>query len=241
MPFKRYKAEDRFVDGPDANARADAIERLEATIPNRSPNFRPMRILARITAPGADPGSYGWVSEAWKLEDLEFVEAYSLSHLDLGLAREINGTLGIAPSTLVELFKINDTEGRPVMVFSAPPAPRWVKLTAATAIPGASNRWTYTGVRQRRTATGFEDFDPYQTITGIVNSIEAFNSASGVQGHGVNITPVSGGGNYPNGYSVQPLHVGNPVVEVKRELLDDGTTVWTCQMSNADDGTCEAT
>lgn len=110
----------------------------------------------------------------------------------------------------------------------------WVRLDYSTAIAGTTNRWTYTGTVYTRTATGFTAAYPAQTISGIVNSMESGNSASGVQGNGINIT----GDDFPAGFSLQPAHVGHPIVRAKREYLADATLVWTIQVANAVDGTC---
>lgn len=120
-----------------------------------------------------------------------------------------------------------------------PIRPYWVRLNTATPIGGASHRWTYSGSRCRRTSTGWALLDPTVTVAGIYNAREAFNTASGIQGNGIDVTTVSDAGTFPDGFALQPASRGSPVVQAWPEPLDDGAAAWSIDVPNAIDGACE--
>jgi len=115
----------------------------------------------------------------------------------------------------------------------------WAKITGSLTMSGADNRWQYAWSEQVRTATG------WTTPTGgrsgtteedfALNSAEAFNDATGVQGHGVDID----GADYPAGFEMQPIQ-GDRVVRMWQETATDGSVAFSFEATNADDGTCEA-
>ncbi|MCX5658585.1 MAG: hypothetical protein NTW19_02550 [Planctomycetota bacterium] len=258
MTFRRYQAGDRAIDAADFNARAEAIESLLGSGGGRGlagpdgllldRRSRPGETLwvARLTADAATPGHYAWTAQAWDADAGTsgsggwWVDAGE-GDSTLGPAIEINGLDAVGVGQIVLLREFANADGRPSLFFTAPRTWVWVRLTAA-ALLGA-NRWLYGGTRQARTATGFADFSPAMTIAAVagdafLNAIEAFNDGSGVEGHGVDVTTSTGGGSYPDGFSVRPVSRGGPVVRATRERLGDGTRVWTLQAANADDGAC---
>lgn len=153
MPFKRYTSDDRMVDGPDANARAEAIESLQGAIPDRSARLRlPPRILARITGAGADSATYEWVGITWNSATSAYVDAGSVSHATHGDAREINGATDVAADTRVWLQQIDQADGDPLMIFQSPAAEAGPKVFpvevaktgGADGTDSTTATWTYT-------------------------------------------------------------------------------------------------
>lgn len=76
----------------------------------------------------------------------------------------------------------------------------WVRITASGAISGSPNRYEYTGVRQMTWVHGqFQDQTGSSAFGDIFNELESYNSASGFQGNGENLSE------YPGGTTVRPI------------------------------------
>ena len=110
----------------------------------------------------------------------------------------------------------------------------WAKVTAGTL--GSNNQATYDVTEQRRTSTGWEDMPNGRSIEGLVyNAREANNTASGLQGNGVdNSTQI-----FTDNSNLALKEIrGEPNVWIRLDTLADGTQAWTMEASNAIDGTC---
>lgn len=109
----------------------------------------------------------------------------------------------------------------------------WAKITGSTA--DGDNKWTYAFTEQERTAGGWQNKTDGRTGSGAVNSAEANNSGSGVQGNGVDIDGSIFTDN--SDLALKPIQ-GEPVVRMWEEALADGTKVYTFTLANAIDGEC---
>lgn len=113
---------------------------------------------------------------------------------------------------------------------------RWAKIITPTVV--SPNRWFYFFRWQRETASGWEDdtdaTDPVDLQLRAYNSIEAFNTGSGIQGNSID----HDGGDYPAGFSLQPVR-GNPVVQMWIGVDQDGAGTYRFSYVNAEDGTCD--
>jgi hypothetical protein len=106
------------------------------------------------------------------------------------------------------------------------------KITGATSI--GANRWEYdwTEVRLDDTKVFTTSTRNSATHGKALNIEEAFNTASGVQGNGVDVDPL------PGTFALQSVR-GNPVVELAgAHRLTDGTQIWLFSETNAIDGAC---
>jgi hypothetical protein len=89
--------------------------------------------------------------------------------------------------------------------------PLFIKITAFATINGATNRWKYSWVQQKLSASGVwveKNNGMSSGTTGMFayNSVEANNSAAGIQGNSIDIA------NVPAGFSIKPVQ-GNPIVQ----------------------------
>jgi len=107
-----------------------------------------------------------------------------------------------------------------------------VYAVVASATPWLANKWKYTCVEQEMTATGWQNLSSGRTFTACLNGYEANNSATGIQGNGVNV------GTLPAGFKLVPIR-GNPVVELWQGTTADNVG-WRFSEPNGVDGTCTA-
>lgn len=112
---------------------------------------------------------------------------------------------------------------------------RWVKITGSTLI--SPNRWKYTWIEQKLERTGLW-LDKPDGLTSAsdgysqaYNTIETNNSATGVQGNGIDLTTL------PGNYAILPAR-GTPVVELWRTMNCDGVVECFFQYENGVGGTC---
>jgi hypothetical protein len=112
----------------------------------------------------------------------------------------------------------------------------WIKITGATAITGASNRWVYGWEKVRLVRGG--TFAPPQIpdsslLTGILayNSVEANNSGGGIQGNSIDLALL------PPGVNILPVQ-GGPVVRAWVETNCDGDAELIFQYENAITADC---
>lgn len=203
------------------------------------PPILPTQIIpAKITASTTPDGWYQWTEQVWDVDAVAWTDGIN-TYATLGPAYEITGSTSVDVGTFITLTRAQATNGLSILTFQLGGGGSneiWVKLTSASAISATTNRWTYSGPRQVRTATGWTAYSPSTTISNIYNSREADNDGSGVQGNGIDIS----GADFPAGFSLKSLATGTPIVRVYPEFLSDGTAVWTCDAANAVDGTCDA-
>ena len=117
----------------------------------------------------------------------------------------------------------------------------WARITSATS--QGNNKWTYRFTRLEKTSPGYDgwtDLVPEFSRTAY-NSAEDQNTASGVQGNGVDVS----GADFPAGFSYQPLPVGLRVWVEEVSFGDaankiEVTEYWIKNFPNGIDGTCEA-
>lgn len=115
----------------------------------------------------------------------------------------------------------------------------WMKLTNATAIVGHVNAWQYAGEEVYMGIDGYwQTKEDGKTSQRIYNSMEANNSATGVQGSGINVD------NLPATFSFKPIGgtgaVGQPVVPCTpmKDCEDPPNDVYVFSAPNTADGTC---
>ena len=112
---------------------------------------------------------------------------------------------------------------------------RWVKVTSSTLISGADNRYAYDWIEQEPERQGlWRDLQGGLTsadegFASAYNSIEANNSASGVQGNSIDLDTL------PGTYSILPVQ-GNPVVRLYRKMNCDGLMEYFFSYENATGG-----
>lgn len=119
---------------------------------------------------------------------------------------------------------------------SPPPFLR-MKLTNATLISGRSNAWVYSGTEQIPGQDGFWTDKPSgKTSAKIFNMIEANNSATGIQGCGINVD------NLPVGFALRPVGgtacAGHPVVKCYPDVDCKGVGIYYFEDVNLADGEC---
>ena len=108
----------------------------------------------------------------------------------------------------------------------------WAKITGASSISGADNRWAYSFEEARYKKEGTWETKSGGKTGTAYNTIEANNTSTGVQGDGTNPD------NYPSGVSLKPIGTG-AIVEISEVVnCDDGSTEYVFQESNNPDGTC---
>lgn len=115
----------------------------------------------------------------------------------------------------------------------------WAKITGSASI--GTNRWKYAWTEQRRTSTGFENLTSGRTGTTstdfAINSVEANNDGTGIQGNSVDIDGTIFDDN--TGLELQAVR-GDPVVRMWVDTDADGNTAFTFEYVNAIDGECAA-
>ena len=204
--------------------------------------------MAQITDDGATDGFYKFKEVTWDPTTGWWKDVTGgLTDTDLGEALEKSGLDQVGLDQFVSLKQIlayDATEQKevPIYTFDVPRRWIWANLTGETEI--STNRWKMAWTEVVRTSTtGFGAPSGRTALSGtatgdpVINSVEANNAATGVQGNGVDVD----GADYPAGFSQQPIsRDGKTVVKIYRQRLSDGTMVWTTTQPNADDGTCEA-
>lgn len=205
-------------------------------------------VTVRLTEDGATVGRYKFKQVRWNTTNAEWEDVVNgLTDADLGEALERSGldkigldqVVCLQPLTYID-DQVNPAEKMRVYAFDIPRRWLWANLSGETSI--SANRWEMGWTEVVRTATGFGAPSGRTALSGtaaldpVINSVEANNAATGVQGNGVDID----GTDYPAGFSQQPSsRGGKTVLKIYRQRLGDGTRVWTTSQANADDGTCE--
>lgn len=119
--------------------------------------------------------------------------------------------------------------------------PFWAQITGSAAISGASNRWKYSWFEVERTATGFQTKGGGRSGTTserfAINSIEANNDDSNIEGNSVDLSGQIFTDN--SGLELQAVR-GTPVVRMWLEYDVDGNPAYTFEYVNAIDGECAA-
>ena len=207
-------------------------------------------VTVQLTEDGATPGFYKFKQVRWNKTNGDWEDVTNgLTDADLGEALERSGLdkvgldqiVCLQPMTYID-DQVNPAEKARVYAFDVPRCWIWANLTGETEI--STNRWKMAWTEVVRTSTtGFGAPSGRTALSGtatgdpVINSVEANNAATGVQGNGVDVD----GADYPAGFSQQPIsRDGKTVVKIYRQRLSDGTMVWTTTQPNADDGTCEA-
>ena len=146
-----------------------------------------------------------------------------------------------------------DETRQPLLTFSSPVKWIWAKVTGSTPLHDPNqNQYEYHWTEFVRTGHG-EGSTPWTEpalntdldwvpLTSSAdeyahNSVEASNTNSSVEGHGVNVS----GGGYPAGFGVQAVSAGTPIVRLYEDITFGASGLeryYTVQFENADDGTC---
>lgn len=109
----------------------------------------------------------------------------------------------------------------------------WAKITGSTA--DDTNKWTYAFTEWERTASGWQSKTGGRSGSGALNSVEASNDGTGIQGNSIDIDGTVFDDN--TGLEIQPVQ-GEPIVRMTAEVLADGTEVYSFEYVNAVDGEC---
>lgn len=207
----------------DANSR-DALRDMKADY-----DLRMAGAQGRIRTPASPSNKYGGMAAqfigfvklgawdtsnlgyAWKLLERNATNAGwdTLTGWDstaLGLACEVNDNVAIPLNTIVPLFRAKDANGLPRNIFVSEAVWLAIKITGAMPLAGQPNMWSYTYTEQKPGAPGlWVDKPGGQSGSNAYNSMEANNSASGIQGNGIDLSTL------PAGSVLLPIR-GNPVV-----------------------------
>lgn len=204
-------------------------------------------IDCKIVAPYSETSLGVYTAHTFIADDWNAEEHDELEEADLGTRTDndaivyflpdiVSGSNGLVADNYIQgrFVGFTDTGKRLIIAAGAGAggAMIWVKITGATLISGAANRWEYTWVEQVPGSAGaWSDKEGGLTsadseIPGY-NSVEANNSASGVQGNGIDVDTLSAG------FSIQPIR-GNPVV---KGTFINGQLIFS--QVNAVDGECE--
>ena len=112
----------------------------------------------------------------------------------------------------------------------------WAKITSSAT--DGTNKWKYAWTEQTRTAAGWEDLTDGRTGTTssdfAINSLEANNDGTGVQGNSIDIDGAVFTDN--SGLEIQPVQ-GDPVVRMIVDIID-AAQLYTFEYVNAVDGEC---
>jgi len=118
--------------------------------------------------------------------------------------------------------------------------PFWARLTGSTPIMGTYRRWLYGWMESARGAGGWADVDGGRASTDgsggtpdtrALNSIEANNAATGIQGNGVDVANLVGT------FDLVPIGVG-AIVLMWEETDNAGNLFYSFQAVNQVDGGC---
>lgn len=113
----------------------------------------------------------------------------------------------------------------------------WAKITGSAT--NGTNKWKYAWAEQERSSSGWADLTGGRsgtTSTGFaLNSIEANNDGTGIQGNSVDIDGTLFDDN--TGLEIQPVQ-GDPVVRMWAEEDTGGTIAYSFEYVNAVDGDC---
>lgn len=203
----------------------DAIERVQSSVkwteskrtptggPPIDPSKRHRIRLAKITAQGTTAGYYKATEQIWDNATSAFINNPNGLTWD-GTAGnqpelyELNGDAEASIDAIVQAFTIGDNAGNTIWVFNAYAAEPFflVKLGGATAIPNYSNRWKYSYTQVVPEREGRYKVPDGAGTGDCYNMVEANNSATGVQGNGIDVD------NLPAGYNLGPIGAGAVVV-----------------------------
>lgn len=153
------------------------------------------------------------------------------------LKKTVNG-LTIHPGGGISVIK-NSTGvhivGQPSVGGSSTDNTFWAKIESYDTY--ATNQWTYSIRKATHISAGYSGWSGISSGTSITgtayNTLEIGNSASGVQGCGINVD------NLPSGFSLQPIGV-NSIHKFYPITVGSGTE-WWFSCPNSVDGTCPQT
>lgn len=179
------------------------------------------------------PTEYDWKWAIWNTTDKEFHESAVGSDGDTGIGAAVED-----PAAALLIAAESDTGVVNFLFRGFPGIP--MMLTNATAIAGHVNAWKYTGAEAIPGIDGFWTVKTGgKTSTKIFNGIEANNSATGVQGCGVDVD------NLPAGWEIKPLGgdgaTGQPVVMCypMKDCSDPPEDIYVFFNVNVADGECD--
>ncbi len=201
---------------------------------------------ARLTGRGTGDGFFQFKLVEWKGSTKDWAAAVvnKADHTILGEAWEVSGRKVIHLDEIVQLRLSNQVvldDGLPALEFTSQNRWIWAELDGNAEIVADTNRWKLSWTEKVRTTTGF-GAPVWTALTGsttvdfAINGIEANNSATGVQGHGVDVD----GADYPGGFDVQSPDQGSPIVKLYENFDASRNRFYTIAFENTDDGICEA-
>lgn len=166
----------------------------------------------------------------------KIVTATNLAEMDSG-----GHILALGQLVYVTKYRDHGSPPQERYIFNCGQAGMYMRITSAAAATGATNRWGYSWVQSRYVRNGlFEDVPSGFTSSdpkygGLAyNVLEANNTASGLQGNGVNISAL------PNTFNLQPIPNNAVVYAIRVATCDDPTVKqWVIvQYVNAVTGAC---
>jgi len=108
------------------------------------------------------------------------------------------------------------------------------QITGSTA--DGDNRWSYTFKEVAKSGTGYTDWTATDISGNARNLVEVGNSATGVQGNGVDVD----GEDFPEGFEIQPCPTGTYVLMYRMlPNVDEPVAEYWFGYENGIDGTCD--
>lgn len=232
---RRIVAAVRAVEANDPLRSAGVARRGHGHAPERF-------VIARVTEiDSTDPMLLTAKEQYWSESDAAMIE--------LPTGRTWNGEDGNPPKVrcidgqgrglddLVVLGLAHGADGAAWYVVPESLSPFWAKITGNAA--NGTNKWKYAWTEQERTSTGWSDLTNGRSgTTGsgfALNSLEANNDGSGVQGNSIDIDGTVFDDN--SDLEIQPVQ-GDPVVKMWAEQDSTGTIAYSFEYVNAVDGEC---
>lgn len=195
--------------------------------------------LVKVTGALPTPGQYTG-TEMMRATDGSIIERPSGLVFDASRPLVELNRLPLAGYGFVVRATTSVTDSLVTAEFNSPTAGQfWAKITAATVL--GDSRWAYSWTQQVRNANGFEDATNAWTgaasngLTRALNSMEANNAATGVQGNSVDLDGQIFTDNA--GLEIKEIR-GNPVVRMHAEPNGSGNYYYTFEAANAIDGEC---
>jgi hypothetical protein len=237
---------ERMQPIPTSSAIGHFMGVVRSTGPNAESDYTDSRYwVQRLDAAAATTAKLlNVTANAVSVADLDkgYITATNISELSLGAgdAFASTGTHTLNAGTLVHIFAIARNTNPPAKFFwfhsgGSGTGPTWIKITSYATITDRDNAWRYSWTEQELVHNGI-----WQDKSGgrssatdgyAYNSVEANNSASGMQGNSIDIDSL------PGTITIQPVQ-GEPVVQAWPIVNCDGVTEWLFSYENAVGGSC---
>lgn len=200
-------------------------------------------VVARVTEVDSDDLALcSAVEQYWDSENNEMAElpngrVWDGAEGNLSKVRSIDGSKAVVDQLITVGLKYGASGDYVWYIVPGGSKSFWAKITGNTS--DGTNKWKYAWTEQERTSTGWQDLSGGRSGTTstnfAINSIEANNDGTGIQGNSIDIDGTIFDDN--SDLEIQAVQ-GDPVVRMYGDLLSDGSLVYTFQYVNAVDGEC---